>query len=200
MEEMTDTEKSYEAYRRYLAMKMHFTNPTYSFHKTHGLAKASIKAFQKRKDKYFFYKLSHIPDYMEHMLAHFVKNPKTWVKTIVDDKSVHEEWKGRMRRAQYLFEEELNLIPDGIVAQFIVNKGQHPPALKLLLGGHVSLETMVYLDIVGNFTDHWMKEFKVVDDFTGVQTTQLILDYKPFMTVNVDNLKKSFRKRMNRNK
>ena len=48
----------FETYRTYLSMKSHFTNPKFDFFKYGGKSRATITAFNKRKDKYWFEKTS----------------------------------------------------------------------------------------------------------------------------------------------
>ena len=47
-----------ECYKTYLAMKQHFTKDSYDYLKYCGRIKASPAAFNKRKDRYFFERMS----------------------------------------------------------------------------------------------------------------------------------------------
>ena len=60
--------KGYDAYRMYLAMRNHFKTKTYDFARNQ-FAKAKQETYDKRKDKYFFVKLSR--KYNEEELARF---------------------------------------------------------------------------------------------------------------------------------
>ena len=60
--------KGLEAYRMYLAMRNHFRSKTYNFLKS-PYSKAKPETYDKRKDKYFFVKLSR--KYDEKQLAQF---------------------------------------------------------------------------------------------------------------------------------
>ena len=46
----------YEAYKKYLAIKLHFTKDRYDYFKFNGQTKASYESFIQRNDKYFFIK------------------------------------------------------------------------------------------------------------------------------------------------
>ena len=48
----------YEVYKMYLALKQHFTNDKYDYRKYRGRVNASEKAFEERRDRYFFKKLA----------------------------------------------------------------------------------------------------------------------------------------------
>ena len=60
--------KGLEAYRMYLAMRNHFRSKSYNFLKS-PYSKAKPETYDKRKDKYFFVKLSR--KYDEKQLAQF---------------------------------------------------------------------------------------------------------------------------------
>ena len=47
----------YEAYRLYLAVKLHFSTENYDFFKHNAKVNASIGSFTKRNDRYFFHRL-----------------------------------------------------------------------------------------------------------------------------------------------
>ena len=47
-----------ETYKTYISLKNHFTQPKYDYTKYGGKVKASEKAFYKRKDRFWFEKLS----------------------------------------------------------------------------------------------------------------------------------------------
>jgi hypothetical protein len=48
----------YEAYTIFNSLKLHFTQESYDYFQYQGKTRSSIEAFERRKDKYFFYKLS----------------------------------------------------------------------------------------------------------------------------------------------
>ena len=48
----------FDVYKTYLALKNHFSKPKYDYIKYAGKTRASIEAFNKRKDKYWYEKLS----------------------------------------------------------------------------------------------------------------------------------------------
>ena len=48
----------FETYKSYLGLKNHFTRDKYDYHKYCGKSRASINSFYRRKDRFFFEKLS----------------------------------------------------------------------------------------------------------------------------------------------
>jgi hypothetical protein len=72
----------------------------------------------------------------------------------------------------------------------------HPPILKLLLGGDISLETFTVLDIILDFTK--MLDKKLIDPIWRDQKA-LCYNYKPFLEVNVDEKRRLIRGVLNEN-
>ena len=48
----------FDAYKTYLALKNHFSKPKYDYFKYAGKSRASIESFNKRKDRYWFERIS----------------------------------------------------------------------------------------------------------------------------------------------
>ena len=48
----------FDAYKTYLALKNHFTKSTYDYHKYNKKTRASLQSFYKRKDRFWFEKVS----------------------------------------------------------------------------------------------------------------------------------------------
>ena len=44
----------FEVYKMYLALKNHFTRDNYDYQKYNGKVSASEKAFEQRRDRFFF--------------------------------------------------------------------------------------------------------------------------------------------------
>ena len=71
-----------DVYRTYLSVRNHFTNDNYNFFKFGGKTKASSGAFEKRRDRYIFDKVS--KDYKDDEIAllfvsNFIAKEKFWI-------------------------------------------------------------------------------------------------------------------------
>ena len=69
----------FEVYKVYLAIKLHFTskNQSYDFHKHGGRTTARLETFTKRRDRYFFHKLSKSYNditIVDYFVSNFVTN------------------------------------------------------------------------------------------------------------------------------
>ncbi len=96
-----------EVYKTYLAFKNHFTKPNYDYHQYCGKSRASKEAFNKRKDRYFFERMSRKKTDDEiklYFLANFVEcdDPtKLWIGEIIE--SGEENYANWLKRSQSLY-------------------------------------------------------------------------------------------------
>ena len=192
----------FETYRTYLSMKSHFTNPKYDFFKYGGKSRATITAFNKRKDKYWFEKTSRKysdQEVIDFLLSNFVNatNPQNlWIGEIINSgETTYTQWKMRQQSLTYIFKEQSeNLLSETDLEKlFNCSKG-HPILLKKYLGGEVSLETLTILEKVFSYK----KDFDSKHTDPVWETVSLKLKkYLPFLNINVFQFKKTLREIIN---
>ena len=185
----------FETYRTYLSMKSHFTNPKFDFFKYGGKSRATITAFNKRKDKYWFEKTSRKysdQQVLDFLLSNFViaDNPQNlWIGEIINSgERNYADWMRRKQSLTYLFKEQSEklLSENELETVFDCSKG-HPVILKKYLGGEISLETLTILEKVFSF----VKDFdKKLTDPVWETVSLKIRKYIPFININVYNYKK----------
>ncbi len=188
----------FETYQAYLGMKSHFTNPKYDFIKYGGKSRATITAFNKRKDKYWFEKTSRKytdQEVVDFLLSNFVNatNPQNlWIGEIINSgERTYAEWKMRQQSLTYMFKEQSeNLLLDNDLEKvFSCSKG-HPLVLKKYLGGEISLETLSILEKVFSFKGKFDKKLK---DPVWETVSMKLKKYLPFLNINVFQFKKILR-------
>ena len=169
-----------DVYLMYCALKAHFGKGDYDFVKYGGKSSATKESFWKRTDRLFFVKTQRkykkkevIQDYL---VSNFIQNTKGWLGDFNDDNYLN--WKKRTQSMSYNFKEELEKI--GKVNLLGIKRGQHPRLLKEYLGKRVSIETLVILDDISNFTKIWNK--KLENDVVWPKVKKLMFDYKKFLT------------------
>ena len=123
----------YEVYIDYLALKRHFTTERYDYHKYYGKVKANKDSFEKRKDKFFFEKISRHRDPHGLMLANFLKLDDIWVKNLTGDEATerYNQWLGKLQSISRSVENELSVLDEDFDSNFKVLDGRHPNILKL---------------------------------------------------------------------
>ena len=179
----------FDTYKEYLAYKNHFTKEKYDYQRYGGQSRAKIDSFYKRKDRYFFEKMSRKykdPEIKNFFLANFVNtdNPQgLWIGNIMrSGETVYMEWQKRNESLFYNFKQN----SDELMYQysydefFDASKG-HPPILKEHLAGNVSAEEMcVYEKLFGYCKDY----DKQLDDPVWRVVGLKIRKYIPFLNID----------------
>ena len=168
----------------YCALKAHFSKGDYDFVKYNGKSSATKSSFWKRNDRHFFVRTSRkykdkdkIRDYL---LSNFIKNQKGWLGDFNDEN--YTEWKKRMQSLTYTFQQEMTpLLEDNELNDiFEIPKDTHPILLKEYLGNRVSIEAMIILDSLVEYTKNWNK--KLSDDVVWPNIYKILENYKKFLT------------------
>jgi hypothetical protein len=184
----------FDTYKTYLALKNHFTKDTYDYHKYQGKSRASLQSFYKRRDRFWFEKLSRQKEDKEvvnFFVANFVSctDPQTvWIgEMIKDGESKYTSWQKRVQSLSYLFKEESQqLFENKFNEIFDCSKG-HPLLLKNFLVGNISIETMVIYDKIFLFRKNFDKKLK---DPVWETVSLKIKKYSPFLHIDVFHYKK----------
>jgi hypothetical protein len=191
---------AYNVYETYLALRQHFTNPNYDYFRYSGKVRTNIDSFNKRRDRYFFEKLSRKKtesEIINYFVSNFIQSSdpsKMWVgelKTNGDENYLN--WKTRTQSLSYRFKQELNILTEKIhlyEALFSEN-GSHPRIIKQYLGGKVSIETLVILDDLTSF----MKKLNV-DDVVISLVTHKVKKYRPFLSYDKEVFIQEIRSRL----
>ena len=185
----------FDAYRCYLSLKNHFTKDHYDYHKYRGKTRATVQAFYKRKDRFWFEKFArqkNDKEVEEFFVSNFIysTDPATmWIgEMIKEGEGRYTEWKKKVQSLSYIFREEIeSLFDDKEVDEvFDCSKG-HPPILKRYLGGDISLESMVIYDRILGYG----KDFdKKLNDPVWESVSRKIKKYSPFLNIDVFRYKK----------
>jgi hypothetical protein len=184
----------FDTYKTYLALKNHFTKDSYDYHKYQGKSRASLQSFYKRKDRYWFEKLSRQKEDKE-VIDFFVANfttcsdPQTiWIgEMIKEGETRYKSWQKKIQSLSYLFKEESQQLFDNKFEEvFDCSKG-HPLLLKMFLIGKVSLETLVIYDRIFLFGKDFDKKLK---DPVWETVSMRIKKYSPFLHIDVFHYKK----------
>ena len=188
----------FEVYQKYLAMKRHFTSDSYDYHKYNGKVKANQHPFDIRKDKYFFYKLSKQKHVEEFLLANFLDGDNDfWIGQLRDDKctEVYENYRKRKQSLTYTFKEDLAKMKDDFDANIIVPENEHPYLLRLYMRKDICIETLTLIDMMVYNYKYWDKVLH--DDVIWPQVKTKSINYRPFMSVDINKYKAIVKDRFN---
>ena len=185
----------FDAYRCYLSLKNHFTKDHYDYIKYRGKTRATVQAFYKRKDRFWFEKFArqkNDKEVEEFFVSNFIysTDPATmWIgEMIKEGEGRYQEWQKKVQSLTYVFKEETESVFENkkVDDMFDCSKG-HPPILKSYLGGDISLESMVIYDRIFDYGKDFDKRLK---DPVWETVSRKIKKYSPFLNIDVSRYKK----------
>jgi len=182
----------YEAYKEYLALKQHFTKPTYDYIKYNGKVRSNQDSFNKRKDKVFFDKLAKHENVHNFLIANLVKDPKVWIKELAyseNAEQIYLEWKKRQQSLSYVFKTELSKLDEEFNSNFKMTKNEsHPLLFRLYLAEVISLETLCILLEITKAKKYWDQAMEYDPIYEALKLS--IEKYTPFINFDRDKFKK----------
>ena len=155
----------YEAYELFQALKRHFTQEKFDFFKYRGHINTSKEAFENRKDKWHFYKISRKfgtkQELTDFLIANFLDNENIWVNNLlVEEADIrYIEYKKVMQSLAYTFENDcISLFEDCKEPNdLLVTKGDYPILLTKALRKEIHIQTLVLLNNILGFVPMWSK-------------------------------------------
>jgi hypothetical protein len=173
-----------DTYLMYCALKAHFGKTDYDFVTYHGKTRIKRDSFYKRKDRGFFVKISRKykteENVKNYFVSNFIKDGKGYVSNFSDEN--YEEWKDKRANFYNQFVLEIRPFVKNFNPLFVIKDDEHPILLKEYLGKRVSLETLIILDELVEFSKTWNK--KLSEDYIWQDIKKLMNNYKRFLTLD----------------
>ena len=197
----------FDVYKIYLAIKLHFTSDSYDYFKHNGKTTARLNTFTKRRDRYFFHKLSRSYSSsacVDYFVAGFIGSDTVWIGDVVgkSGQENYTRWQKRIESLSYVFEGDVNTLLEFIEEKkikfddlFKVKDGQHPPLVKLYIANKITIESMIILDDILNYTKQFNKQIK--ETVIWPKKYKLLMNYKPFLKYNTTKMKMIIKKKIN---
>lgn len=162
----------FKAYRYYLALKLHFTSEKFNVFENRGNVKGSREAFEARNDRYIFEKLArkfgNDRDIIQFFVSNFAYGNESAIYAGQEADDNLAEWNRRKQSITKIFIDdlaslltyvEINKLPTSSIFDF--NFNEYPAALKLFLGGKISIETLVIVNELDHIVEHWLDNSSV---------------------------------------
>ena len=199
----------FKAYRYYLAVKLHFTTDKYNVFETRGHVKGTREAFNARNDRYIFEKLARKYDTDKEIIQFFVANFAYGHSDVVyngqEAETNYLEWMRRKQSISKIFVDDLatmltSLESSGIISTYLFNyqNDDYPVALKLFIGGKISIETLRIIDDVYPILEVWKKNSAASSiwdtEFRRIKKLQGFVKYDKSKILNIFN---HFREELN---
>jgi len=194
----------FEVYKIYLAIKLHFTSKgrSYDFHRHLGKTTARLETFTKRRDRYFFHKLSksyNSSTIIDYFVSNFVTNTNLWVGDIIgktgDDN--YKVWSKKIEALHYYYEQDIDYILEQNYKfddLFISVNGLHPPIVKMFLAKKINFETVLILDDILSFTKQLNKN--VSEKVLWPKLYDRMIRYKSFLNYNLTKYKMTLKRKL----
>lgn len=178
----------FKAYRYYLAIKLHFTTDKFNVFENRGNVRGTREAFNARNDRYIFEKLAKRYPEDKEIIQFFVANFAYGNDTAIYAGQEAEEnftlWMKRKQSISKTFIDDLATILTHIeqnklkyTAIFEFTDSEYPVALKLFVGGKISIETLRIIDDFYPILEKWgsqnaikyiwQDEFRRIKKLTG---------------------------------
>jgi hypothetical protein len=172
-------------------MKAHFGKGDYDFVTYKGKTRIKRDTFYKRKDRSFFVRVSRKykteQEIQNYFVSNFIRDKRGYIANFNDEN--YESWKLKRQGFFDLFDVEMKPLVDAFEDLFTVTNGQHPKLMREFLGGRVSLETIIILDELVNFSLSldWNKQLE--DDIIWIDLRNLMNNYRRFLTIDQEQYK-----------
>jgi hypothetical protein len=155
---------AFQTYKYFMAIKLHLTTDRYDVFKSDGRVHGSRVTFDKRNDRFLFEKIGRKFNQPRELIEYFVSNVaygNTNVIYSTESDEQYDTWIKRKESRTYTFKQQLEFIKNYLEDNqlsfenlFDIHNNV-PELLKLYVGGHIHLETMVMIDDMENFLPKW---------------------------------------------
>lgn len=190
---------SYEAYKKYVGIKLHFQQEKYDYIKYNKSVKVSREKFLLRKDKYFFDRICKIydeKDFESLLISNFLHKTDLWVGDLLSDscRQKFQEWKKINQSLEYIFKQDLNFIQDYILMEnlnfnelFTKKVDNWTPIVNLAYQKDIHIETFIIMNKILSFFE---KIDKIIDDeLIWPNYKKICIKYSSFLEVDIQKYK-----------
>ena len=183
----------YEAFSIYHVLKLHFTT-SYDYFKYNGKCNISIETFEKRKDKYYFYKLSRkyqSNDYKEFVISNLLNDADIWAGNLLADEAIdiHMDRMKRLQSLSYVFKNDCQeLSAHGRINDLLKVCSDYPTLFVLCRQRTICDETVIILNSFMNFLPKWKEKIK--DTIIWPIAFSRWMRYTPFVTFEKEKFRK----------
>lgn len=146
----------FKAYKYYMAIKLHFTDPKFNVFVNRGRVKGTLQRFQARNDRFFFEKLARqFPvdkDCIQYLAANFMYGNPNVVYEADEAMANYREFIRRRQSITKVFADDLSTAINQR-AQYDFSGNKIPDVIQLLLANKITLETVSILNDLDGFVE-----------------------------------------------
>lgn len=179
----------FDVYRTYVALKLHFTKPSYDYFKFNGKTSVTLNSFLGRRDKHIFEQIAkkYGKEHPSFLLANYTTIHSSWIGDLMSDesKTKYTQWLKRRQSLTQCFKDDVSLIVNQMETSGISfddlfdSKSSHPILARLYISGRISAETLILMDSVLGFLANWNRE--MANDVVWKDHSFVLDRYRPFV-------------------
>lgn len=146
----------FKAYKYYLAIKLHFSDPSFNVFVNRGRVRGSFAKFSSRNDRYLFERLARQFDdkeYIQYIASNFMYGHTDVIYDSVEAMSNYKEFLRRRQAITRTFTDDLSTVVSSGAQYNDFSGSKIPDVLQLMIGGKITLETVVILDTLDSIVD-----------------------------------------------
>ena len=191
----------YGAYLLFLALRTHFTKPSYDFFRMKGKLRATKESYDKRKDKMFFEKIAkryNAEELKNFYVANFLED-KHYIIDMIDDiaHGVYFDYEKRRQSLAYIFKNDLDRVFEhGCKYAFNDVDSDYPHIVGLILNRTIAIESAVILNEFIPYVEKLNKYFED-DDVIWSRVALKLSKYRPFLHYDADKFKAILKEKVN---
>lgn len=174
----------FKAYKYYMALKLHFTDPRFNVFVNRGRVRGTRDKFMARNDRMIFEKLARQFDtekeYIQYIAASLMYGHSQVVYEPSDAMANYKEFLRRRQSITKIFTDDLAKIID-TGAQYNFSGQDVPDLLQLLMSKQITLETMVILNDLDAIVDKMKQNNQIVlllgDELMRIEKSKGFIKY-----------------------
>jgi hypothetical protein len=182
---------TYDVYKLYAALRLHFTDPNYDISVTKGRMRNLRAAFEKRKDTNYMTQLAceySRKEIIDILVANFITGEQTanvYTGNFIEN---YKNYLTRRKRMLYNLDTDLDNILFRMEKEQSKSclEGTHPLIFRMYMGGDIKLETLVIMEKLYPYVEDY------TNDFVLEHICLLVKKYKLFVRFDKDNVKQRF--------
>jgi hypothetical protein len=174
----------YFTYRKFLAIKNHFTTPSYDYFLYSGKTRTSEEKFKANKNYKQFISLSQQVshhDIVEFMAVNFAYATKTiWVTDLLTREASdrYKKFRAYIEASTYHFEEDLKKL-EPVGEAILVQQSFFPIAATKAMAGLISLETLCIMQALYDIVSQW--NLHITEKYIWPGFSKRVTKFTPFV-------------------
>lgn len=172
-----------DAAQLYYSLSKHFQTKHYDYFKYNGQGSFNNRSIRKQ-DVYWLSKLAKHKDPKGLLVANLIEDPGIWIKQITGDggAQVFAQWQKRTQSLSYLFNADLQKMPDHFDSMFVcIPTDSLPLLLQMVEQKQIMLETACILISLLELSPYWAEH---CTNKAYKQHAMRIDKYTPFIQFN----------------